>query len=94
MINLCATPSTAQGSEDMLSEQISQVGSRIKVKWAANEIGDSGWRPGWYLATVTGYNSDMDTLTVEYISEPGCVYDVELTPALASGQIKLVRAVI
>ena len=30
-----------------LKEQMSQVGTVVKIKWTEDEIGDSGWKPGW-----------------------------------------------
>ena len=47
-----------------------QIGSKIKVHWSAEEIGDMGWTPGWYVATVQKYCQDTDMLTVTYSSEP------------------------
>ena len=62
--------------------------------WNANEIGDSGWKPGWYVAYVQGYDLDEDMITLQYPSEPDCVYTVELTPLLTAKTIKLVQAVL
>ncbi len=88
------SPPVSSDNDEALFEQISQVGCKIKVKWAAGELGDSGWTPGWYLATVTGYNSDSDMITLEYTKERGCIYDMELSPAISAHEIKLVRPVI
>ena len=75
-------------------EQISQIGSKVKIKWSKDEVGDSGWRPGWYNAEVQGYDNETDMITVQYPSEPGCTYTIELTPLLTQNTIKLVKAVI
>ncbi len=64
------------------------------MKWNADEIGDSGWKPGWFVAYVQGYDTAEDTLTLHYPSERGCTYTVELTPLLLAGTIKLVQAVL
>jgi len=75
-------------------EQISQIGSKVKIKWSKDEVGDSGWRPGWYNAEVQGYDNETDMITIQYPSEPGCTYTIELTPLLTQNTIKLVKAVI
>ncbi len=59
-------------SEEQLKEQIGQVGCKVKIKWSKDEIGDSGWKPAWYVDEVQGYDVDTDVLTVHYASEPGC----------------------
>ena len=66
----------------------------MKVKWTMDEIGDSGWKPGWYVAHVQSYLSQTDELTLQYSSEPDCTYIVELTPLLSAGKIQLVQGVI
>jgi hypothetical protein len=30
------------------------IGKRVKIKWSKDEIGDSGWRFGWYTAVRLG----------------------------------------
>ena len=82
-----------QQNKKELLQEITQTGAKIKVKWSAEEIGDTGWKPGWYVAVVTGYNSDTDTLLLEYPAEPGCSYELPLTPTISCGNIKLVKAV-
>lgn len=59
-------------------EQMKEAGARIKVKWSREEIGDSGWRPGWYVAVVQAYIEDSDTLIIIYPSEQNCTYSIEL----------------
>ncbi len=71
-------------------EHICEVGAQIKVKWGSEELGDSGWRPGWYRAVVQSYDLDSDMLTITYTSEKGCVYSVDLSSMIAKGTIKLV----
>ena len=48
---------------DTTKERITQVGSKIKVKWTAEEVKGSGWKAGWYTATVHRYDQDSDILT-------------------------------
>ena len=55
---------TDSPTRDELKNQISQTGSRIKVKWTKEEVADSGWKPGWYIAEVQSY--DEDVITVLY----------------------------
>ena len=77
-----------------LKEKMSQVGARVKIKWTAEDIGNSGWRPGWYVANVQGYDDETDQLTVQYPSEPDCTYTIELTSSFHNSRIQLVKAVI
>ena len=58
---------------------VSAKGARIHVKWTKEEIGDSGWSPGWYVAIVQSYNNEDDIVAVTYPSEPGCTYEFELS---------------
>ena len=93
IINLLKPPSLSHNRE-IVFEQISHVGARIKVLWGSDELGDSGWKPGWYTANVQGYDSDTDILTIQYPSEPGCTYNIALTPMYSKGSLKLVRPVL
>ena len=85
---------TTSTKQEQLKEQISAIGSQIKVKWGKEELGNTGWQPGWYVADVQSYDTASDVIHVVYPSEPKCFYDIELTPALSSGKLKLVRAAI
>ena len=75
-----------------LHDQITQIGSIIKVKWTKNEIGNTGWRPGWYKAQVQSYCVDIDEVELVYTSEPTCIYTMEVSPAISSGTVQLVKA--
>ena len=55
-----------------LREFVCTPGANIKIKLSAEEVGDSGWKPGWYKAIVQSYHSESDILTVVYPCEPGC----------------------
>ena len=70
------------------------MGAKVKVRWTSEEIGDSGWRPGWYVAYVQAYDEDNDTLTVEYTTEPGCIYTIDLTSYFHHNKICLLKPVI
>ena len=71
-----------------------EVGAKVKVRWTVEEIGDSGWRPGWYVATIQSYNDETDQTTLVYSSEPGCTYEIDLSTYINQKKIQLVRAVI
>lgn len=47
--------------DDSQVEMLKQVEAKVKVRWTSEEIGDSGWRPGWYVAYVQAYDEDSDT---------------------------------
>ena len=76
-------------SDTDLRESISQVGSKIKIQWTKEEIGDTGWKPGWYVATVQGYCNETEIVTVKYASEPNLTYDEDLSTLISDGRIKL-----
>ena len=47
---------TTSIDEKVLLQCVTQVGSRVKLQWTCDEIGTSGWKPGWmwlqFRATV------------------------------------------
>ena len=44
--------------------QFFEVGCRVKVKWTREEIGNSNWRPGWYVGEVQSSETGQDKITV------------------------------
>ena len=66
-----------------------EIGRQVKVRWSREEIGDTGWRAGWYSAEVQESNLSLDEITIIYVSEPESIYNVEVTPLLANGKLKL-----
>jgi hypothetical protein len=66
-----------------------EIGRQVKVRWSKEEIGDTGWRAGWYSAEVQESNLSLDEITIIYVSEPESIYKVEVTPLLANGKLKL-----
>ena len=64
-------------------EDYFEIGVHLKIMWTRDEIGDTGWKPGWYSAEVQSSTIENDEITVVYITEPDCVYTVEVTPLLA-----------
>ncbi len=73
-------------------EQFKQIGAKIKVQWSDTEIAGTGWRPGWFTATVQQYCEESDTLVITYSAEPGQVYEEELTPLISNNKIRLVSS--
>ena len=82
---------TLSAAIDTGSEDFFEVGARVKVRWTKEEIGDSGWRCGWYVAEVQKANSMLDQIEVVYISEPESVYKIDVTSMLAKGKLQLSR---
>ena len=76
--------------DDELKNRITQTGAKIKVQWTRDETESTGWKAGWYMATVHSYCMDTDILTLTYQSEPNHPYDEELTPLVAQEKIKLI----
>ena len=66
-----------------------EIGSEVLVKWTKEEIGDSGWRPGWFLAEVQDSNLANDWIKVEYKSERCHIYKIEVLTALANNKLKM-----
>ena len=57
-------------SDNTLAGQITQTGFKIKVHWLREEMGDTGWRSGWYVATIHKHCEETDMLTTACMSEP------------------------
>lgn len=75
-------------------KQFYEVGARVKVKWTREEIGDSNWRPGWYVGEVHGSMvAEEDEITVQFISEPESTYTYEVTPCVAEGKLRMVKQI-
>ena len=64
-------------SDNSQIDNFKQVGSKVKIRWTLEELGNSGWKPGWYVAYVQAYDDETDTLTVQYLSEPGCIIGLD-----------------
>ncbi len=88
---LIGTTQTKPGTstEDSLREFLCTPGAVVKVKWSASDLGDSGWKPGWYKAVAQSYDSESDSLTITYPSEPGCIYSIDVSSSLGNGTLKL-----
>jgi len=81
-------------SSDSLHEQMTQIGSIVKIKWKQEEVRGTGWKAGWYNAQVQSYNPDTDEIDVVYNQEPDCVYTHDFSTMLNSSTIKLTKSVI
>lgn len=66
-----------------------EVGKFVRVKWSKEEVGESGWRRGWFTAKVQGCPIKDDRITAKYLSEPESIYDMEVTLELAKRRLKL-----
>ena len=66
-----------------------EIASEVLVKWTKEEIGDSGWRPGWFLAEVQDSNLANDWTKVEYKSERDHIYKIEVLTALSNNKLKM-----
>lgn len=78
-----------QGENADEYHQYFEVGRQVKIRWSKDEMGDTGWREGWYNAEVQESELSSDEITVVYVSEPESTYKVEVTPLLANGKLKL-----
>ena len=74
-------------------EQFYEIRARIKIKWSKQEIGDTDWRPGWYVAEVQDADRDNNEITVQFVSEPDCTYTYEVTPCLAKETLQIVKPI-
>jgi hypothetical protein len=63
------------------------VGKRVKIKWSKDEIGDSGWRCGWYTAVIQSFSEENDTIDVVYFTEQECVYTLCVSKYIAKGKL-------
>lgn len=43
-------------------EQFYEIGCKVKLMWTKDEIGDSEWRPGWYVGEVQQSDPDNDVI--------------------------------
>ena len=58
-----------------------------KIKWSKNEIGDSGWKCGWYSAMVQGFCIDDDSIDVVYFTEKYCIYTVCISDLISKEKL-------
>ena len=76
--------------DDVLNNRITQTGAKIKVQWTREETESTGWKAGWYVATVHSYCMETDVITLTYQSEPNHPYNEELTPLITQRKLKLI----
>ena len=70
-------------------EAFFEIGTKGKVKWSANEVKGTGWKPGWYVAYVQSSDSFQDQIVLEHPSEPDQLYTLDVSPMIAEGSLKL-----
>ena len=70
-----------QSESDIIRTQVCQTGTRITVKWTKEQVGDSGWKPGWNTADVQGYDDINDEISLIYPGEPDFVYKMDVEPS-------------
>lgn len=61
---------------------------RVMVKWT-EEDNKKCWKPGWYTAIIKNYIQVCDAIEVEYVSEPGKVYKVNVKDSVENGTLRL-----
>lgn len=69
--------------------KVTQTGAKVKVHWTKDEVGDSGWKAGWYVGTVQSYDEETDVLCITYAGEPNDPYEEDLSELIDQGKIKL-----
>ena len=80
-----------QTESDIIRNQVCQTGTRITVKWTKEQVGDSGWKPGWYTADVQYYDDINDEISVLYPGEPDIVYKMDVESSITEKCIRVVR---
>ena len=71
------------------TEEYEVSGFELLVKWTNKEIGDSVWQAGWFLTEVQGSSLASDWVKVEYKSERGHIYKIEVMTAFANNTLKM-----
>jgi hypothetical protein len=64
-----------------------EIGQSVKIQWTSDEIGDSSWKAGLYIAEIQEVDQEADVIKVVYTSEPECAYDVQVTPLFFEGKL-------
>lgn len=76
-----------------LYDQVTEIGAKILVKWDSKDVKESGWRAGWYLAEVQGFDPEDDTIDIIYSKEPDVTYTEDVSAAISTGSIRISKAV-
>ncbi|XP_066925406.1 uncharacterized protein [Clytia hemisphaerica] len=66
-------------------EAFFEIGAKVAVRWKK----DQGWKSGWFVAFVQDYDMMNDWIKVEYASEEGHLYKIEVSQYLESKDLKL-----
>lgn len=57
------------------------------VKWI-EEDNKKGWKLGWYIVIIKNYIKVCDVIEVEYVSESGKVYKVNVKDSVENGILR------
>ena len=71
-------------------EAIQTPGTRVAVLWS-KEDSLSGWEPGWYTGVVLAYDPPSDKITIEYSSEKGERYQINMKESINEGKLKALK---
>ena len=63
------------------SEAIRTPGTRVDVLWG-KEDALAGWESGWYTGVVRAYDLASDNVTIEYSSEKGEWYQLNVKESI------------
>ena len=72
------------------SEAIRTPGTRVAVLWG-EEDALAGWEPGWYTGVIRAYDLASDKVTIEYSSEEGEWYQLNVKDSINEGKLKLLK---
>ncbi|CAB4038821.1 Hypothetical predicted protein [Paramuricea clavata] len=75
-----------------LLDAIRTVGVRILARWSKEEIGDSGWKTGWYVGSVLKHNKERDTIEVEFDTEANVIYTYKVDEDVKANKIRLAQS--
>jgi hypothetical protein len=67
-------------------------GTRVLIKWNADDVKGTGWEPGWYSGEIEAVNLAQQEVTVCYKSEQGQFYNINVLEHLQQGILRLASA--
>ncbi|CAB4026118.1 Hypothetical predicted protein [Paramuricea clavata] len=70
---------------------IRSVNTKVLAWWSKEEIGDTGWKSGWYRAKVVSYNEGTDVIQLEFDKEKGETYDYNVEKEVDANRLKLAK---
>lgn len=73
------------------SVYMKMIGAKVQIKWDKEEVATTGWRGGWYTATVNGYCEETDEITIllnmESLTQRSCLTLFPATRSDFSGHL-------